>query len=524
MKEFKSTSFLKGTLALSISVIVTKIIGVGFKVPLSYLLGDSGMGYFNTAYAIYGFFYILCTAGVPKAMTLVLRGQSADETEGDNSLYILRSALRLFGVIGLIATLINIICAPAIAGFIGNKKALLSIFAIAPSILFVSLSGVLRGYLNSYEKLTNIAVSQLLEGAVKLVIGLLLAYLGVIKNMPVNVISALAILGITIGSIISFVYMANSIFNSKTIPKVRQNYTYLDVRVKGEMLKIALPIALCSSLLNLSSTLDLAIIIKRLIKSGYSEFYANSLYGNYTTLAIPMFTLVISVLAPLATSYMPRLSTYASKGERDNFRGELNKLLTVTVLISVPASLAFFFYSFDLLDVLFSVQSSAIGAEMLIFLSMGICFITVLTVINTALESRGRICITVFSLLLGAATKIVISYFFIGRASIGILGAPLGTVVSYAVSLFVSLFALELSGIKTHALSVILTTYAVGITAFYPLYKLIYSTGIGKQSFASMLLALSLSGLIYGGIMLVLHLVICKSRMFNLHKKASYQL
>ena len=519
MKTSKDTSFLKGTLALSISVIITKVIGVAFKVPLSYLLGDSGMGYFNTAYAIYGFFYILCTAGVPKAMTLVLRGHDADEKGNGNSLYILTSALRLFGTIGLIATLINIIFAPALVGFIGNKKALLSILAISPSILFVSLSGALRGYLNSYEKLVNIAVSQLIEGGIKLVIGLLFAYFGITKNMPVNVISALAILGITLGTAISFLYMLISVYCSKSISKAKQNTIFATRKISKEILKIALPIALCSSLLNLSSTLDLAIIIKRLIKSGYSEIYANSLYGNYTTLAIPMFTLVISVLAPLATSYMPRLSSSAARGKDVDFRAELNKLLTVTVLISVPASLAFFFYSFDLLDVLFSVQSSAVGADMLIFLSMGVCLLTVLTVINTALESRGQIGITVFSLLLGALTKITISYLLIGRAGVGILGAPLGTVISYAVSLLVSLLALELSGVKTRTMAILLVAYLVGIISFYPPYKLVYSTGLGKQSFLSMMLALSVSGLVYGVIMLAIHILVCKKRMFNLHKK-----
>ena len=57
MKKDTNISFLKGTIALSLSVIITKILGVAFKVPLSYVLGDEGMGYFNTAYAIYGFFF-----------------------------------------------------------------------------------------------------------------------------------------------------------------------------------------------------------------------------------------------------------------------------------------------------------------------------------------------------------------------------------------------------------------------------------------------------------------------------------
>ena len=67
-----STSGLyKDAFILTVSTLLTKLIGVFFKIPLSYILGDEGLGYFNTAYSIYVFFYALCTAGVPKAITLL---------------------------------------------------------------------------------------------------------------------------------------------------------------------------------------------------------------------------------------------------------------------------------------------------------------------------------------------------------------------------------------------------------------------------------------------------------------------
>ena len=63
-------NMLIGAVSLTVSVFIVKLLGFLYKLPISRLLGDEGMGYFNTAYAIYGFFYILCTAGVPKAMTV----------------------------------------------------------------------------------------------------------------------------------------------------------------------------------------------------------------------------------------------------------------------------------------------------------------------------------------------------------------------------------------------------------------------------------------------------------------------
>lgn len=519
MKEERNVAFLKGTMALSVAVIITKVLGVAFKVPLSYVLGDEGMGYFNTAYAIYGLFYILCTAGVPKSLTLVLAENRNGKPSNDTDMEILKTGLSLFAKIGAFSTLLNIICAPVFADMVGNSKATLSIVAVAPALLFVSLSGVLRGYLNSSERLVTIAFSQLIEGAIKLVFGLLFAMLGVRNGASVSTVSALAILGITIGSALSYVYMFIATFYPNTDNKHRQKNNIEHRDVRRQILKNALPIALSSTLLNLSSTLDLTIIIKRLVGSGMSQEYANAIYGNYTTLAVPMFNLVIAVLAPIATSYMPRLSALHLKGYAANFTASLNKLLYVTLVISVPASLAFYFYSFDLLDVLFSVQSSALGAEMLIVLSLALCLLSSLTVVNTALESQGKMGGAVFSLLLGCAVKFAVSYVMIGADNVGILGAPIGTVVSYVISLAVSLLLLGRTGVRIYAVAKVIGIYMVAAVSFYPAYKLVYATSALGSSFISMIASLAISFVSYMLMLFALYVLLSKGRVFKMHKK-----
>ena len=523
MKDKGKNEFLKGTVTLSVSVIITKILGVAFKVPLSYVLGDEGMGYFNTAYAIYGLFYILCTAGVPKSMTIVLasyRGSSSGrESDGD----VLRTGLSLFAKIGAFSTLLNIVCAPAFALAVGNRSACASIIAVAPSILFVSLSGVLRGYLNSSERLFEIAVSQLAEGAIKLLLGLSLALLGVRLGASVSTVSALAIIGITVGSIISCLYMMVVVFCKNTNIKTRQNGAFERKSITGRILKNALPIAFSSALLNLCSTLDLTIIIKRLVASGMSEIHANAIYGNYTTLAVPMFNLVIAVLAPIATSYMPRLSALHHAGDTKALSEAVNRLLLITLIISVPASLSFYFYSFDLLDVLFSLQSSAVGAELLVVLSLALPMLSGLTVVNTALESQGRISATVISLASGCAVKLAVSYVTIGTERVGVLGAPLGTVVSYAVSLAVSLLFLDRRGVKTRAVGKIFGLYLLGLAAFYPPYRLIYSRSPAPSSFLDMFISLAVSLAAFSLLLPLLYLLFGQS-VFKMHKKQRYSL
>ena len=260
------------------------------------------------------------------------------------------------------------------------------------------------------------------------------------------------------------------------------------------------------------------IIIKRLTESGISESYANSLYGNYTTLAVPMFNLVVSVLAPVATAYMPKLSQSSIIKNREDFLRQANQLLFITIIVSVPASLSFYFYSFDLLDVLFTPQSSALGAEMLIILSTGLSLFTVLTVVNTVLESSGRVIITVVSLLAGSAVKLVSGYMLIGNTSVGIIGAPLGTVISYFVSLIISLAALETGGTKLHAILKLFGMTLIGIIAFYPPYKLIYSVNLFNVSFISMAFSIAVSCIAYISVIFIVHLLATKGTVFKMHK------
>ena len=58
-----SQGIISGAVSLTVATLIVKILGVLYKIPLANILGDEGMGYFNSAYTVYSFFYLLCTAG-----------------------------------------------------------------------------------------------------------------------------------------------------------------------------------------------------------------------------------------------------------------------------------------------------------------------------------------------------------------------------------------------------------------------------------------------------------------------------
>ena len=495
-------SFWSGTFSLALAVIFTKILGVMFKVPLSYILADEGMGYFNAAYSIYSFFYILSTAGVPKAVTLIISEYNS-EYNTDTSEGIVRVGMRFFLKIGLLLMLINIILAPMVSRWIGSPRSVYTMLAIAPAIVFVASSGVLRGFLNTRNMLTSVAISQVIEGAVKLVLGLVFAFIGQRLNMAVYMISALAVLGITAGCGLGALYLyvkSKKQFNCNVLGQTHD----IDARaIQKKMLKTALPISLSSSVISLAAILDMSVIMRRIMAMGISERYAVAIYGNYTTLAIPMFNLVIALITPLSVAFLPQMAKLHFKGDSLAFAYETEKLMKIGALISAPFALIFYFYSFDLLDVLFSVNSSAIGAELLTFLSIGVFFLSLLTMANTALEASGRIKIAVISLLLGSAVKITISYYLMSKPSIGILGAPLGSTVSYFFSLLISLFAFEIGGTRIHFLRRCLFIALISASSFVLPYFCVYKQNLLHNSFLSMIFSILASMVTYSVILFI---------------------
>ena len=191
---------IEGALSLTIATIVVKILGAIYKIPLSHVLGEEGMGYFNSAYTVYTFFFLLCTAGVPKAIMLLYANANEDSNKENK---ILRSALEFFAITGLAISVAFSLLSIPLSKLIGSPNAYLSMIFIAPSILFSAISGVFRGYFSAKVKFLHVAISQMIEGGGKLLFGTILATFSSHFNIPLSAISAFAILGATIGSLLS---------------------------------------------------------------------------------------------------------------------------------------------------------------------------------------------------------------------------------------------------------------------------------------------------------------------------------
>ena len=435
-KSKSDNTLLRGAAWLTLSTILLKIIGLIYKLPLSYILGDEGMGYFNSAYTVYIFFYIIGTAGIPKAISVLV---SKSEAEQEGSGYaVFKTAFLFFFALGVVLLMIFYFSATAFAKVIGNQKSVMAMYSIAPSILFVCAGGVIRGYLSGRMKFAPIAISELLSSVFKLGIGLLLARVAADAGKSLPIVSAYTIFGITIGSFVSLIYLAFVYVRNtqKTIVASQPPRKTI-----GDILKIAIPITLASAIGSIVNILDLTLVMNGLESSGFDSSIANVLYGNYTTLAVPMLSLVSTLISPITTALLPLLaSTLAADNRRAReHKVHLTTSFKFTSFITVPAFVCFSFFSKELLSIIFEEGSAVLGAPFLVALAPGVLVIGALMVVNTMLEATGKQSIALLSLLSGTIVKLILTVYLMHRTDLGILCAPIGTTASYLISYCISM-------------------------------------------------------------------------------------
>ena len=152
-KKNSTKLFFSGVLVLTITNLLVKVIGLMFKIPMNRIIGDEGMGYYNSAYTFYTYLYMVSTAGLPTAISIMISDSRANrQIKQVKKIY--KLSLLLFIVIGIVSTMIMFFGSGLMSKAIGAEPTKYSIMAIAPTLLFICICSALRGYFQGYQQMT----------------------------------------------------------------------------------------------------------------------------------------------------------------------------------------------------------------------------------------------------------------------------------------------------------------------------------------------------------------------------------
>jgi stage V sporulation protein B len=480
----KKQSFLYGSIVLIISVVITKVIGAVFRIPLANLLGGVGMGYYFAAYGVFMPVYAVTAAGLPSAVAKIV-AENAAAGHFANIKKIKRVSLIAFTAAGLFFTAVSVPAAFLFVKISDNPDALLAVLTILPAIFFGSVSCVLRGYYEGLRNMLPTAISQVIEAAAKLVLGLMLTI--IVLKMPtgdfagifgetsrIAAAAAAGIAGVTLSSAVSVIFLLlRGAFDEKFT--VSENKTQSAREILSPLLKTAVPIALGALVTNLTSLIDITTIIPSLkaaigesivpfmplMHAGVSKSeLAPFIFGSFTGLAVTVFTLIPSFTNMFGKSALPLIAESVKKNT-DVSENAKNVIFTAAAA-AAPGGVGIALLSSEILEFLFPARAAetAVASAPLTYLGFAVIFLCVSTALFTVLQAASRADIPLKIMLAGVAVKLVLNLALVRIPEIGIKGAAIATLVCYILIFILSLItAVKITKVKHIAYS--LTAIAV---------------------------------------------------------------
>ncbi len=505
-------SLVKGAAILAFAGILVKFMGAFFRIPLANFIGDVGMAYYSPAYSLYSFLLVFATTGIPVAISKMVSERYAvgQFSEAERVFKLSRSLMFAIGIIGF---LILYFFSDAIAELIHNPGSALSMKATAPALLLVPIMSSYRGYFQGMQEMAPTAASQVAEQLFRVVCGLALAKI-LMDEVYVRLAeteqergAAGGCFGASAGAaggllVMLILYIA---FGKNIRNRIKNDRTGKR-ESKGAILKkiaaIAVPITLGAAIMPIVNLIDSAIVMSRLLESGWEKTMAESLFGQLTGFAAPVIQFPQVLIQAIVVSLVPMVSAAARLGNKKELHGNISLGVRMAMIIALPAAVGMFVLAEPVLLLLYSTQrASAISAApCLQLLSIGFIFLASLTTFTGALQGIGRQVIPVRNLLIGVIVKLVITWTLTAIPVVNIRGAAVGTATAYFIAALLDFIALKkYSGVQLSAGFTVgkplLSAVVMGVFVFFAyrgLFFLLGSNGIAT------ILSVLIGVLVYG--------------------------
>ena len=442
MAKEQKQSFISGAAILAAAVAVTKVLGAVYKIPLGNLLDKEGMAHFYVAYNIYSLLLILSTAGLPLALSrLVAQAHALGRRNQERRVFAV--ALAIFLAIGLVCSGTMLLFPGQLASTLHDSLAADAIRALAPSVLFVCVISAIRGYTQGQGNMKPTALSQIIESAGKLVVGLSLAALLLRSGRSAHQAAAGAIAGVTVGSALSLAVLGVFLLTRRErrpgsdIPRSRR-------QIVGELLRIGVPVTIGAAGMSLITLLDQMLVMSTLQdKLGMSEAAATALYGEYT-FGMTLFHLPSSFIYPVTISLIPAIGAALARNEGAAAAAQTRTALRLTALLALPAGTGLSVLAGPILHLLYPAVPETADAAAVHLSTLGIAciFVCLMVVSGGVLQAYGHEYIPVLSLLCGGALKVVTNYLLVADPQVGIRGAATGTLCCYVLITLINLIAI----------------------------------------------------------------------------------
>ncbi|RRJ61793.1 polysaccharide biosynthesis protein [Paenibacillus oralis] len=407
----KKESFIKGTLILAGAALIARVLGLFQRVPLEHILGDVGNASYSQANAAYFMLLTLATAGIPSTLSKMVSERHA-LNRPDEARRVYHAALIFAAAAGVIMFALLFVMAPYYAQAAGVPESVVAIRALSPALLLFPLIAIIRGYLQGRNIMIAGGVSQVIEQIVRVVTGIVLAFLLFNWGFSGEDVAAGATFGAVLGGVAALIVMLY--FSVKMLRQDRGDRTpdaqpeekLPFKRIYAEIFKLSIPIVLTALAVPAVNFIDNSILKPLLsgqIGSGQAT-YILGILGNRAQ----MIAGIPPILAiALSQSLVPIISAAYARKDQEHLQRQVTLAMRVSVLTGMPIIVALGSAAYSVNGLLFSTRD---GSSIVALLTFATIFQITMMTSNSILLGVGKANQSMVHVAIGVVVKLAASY------------------------------------------------------------------------------------------------------------------
>ncbi|MBO6149354.1 MAG: polysaccharide biosynthesis protein [Lachnospiraceae bacterium] len=432
----KSHNFIIQGGILAIAGVITRIIGLFYRVPVTNIIGDEGNGYYAAAYQIYNIMLLISSYSLPLAISKVVSARYSRD-EYTNSARVFRGGLIFAFLSGGVACVLVFFGAEFFASHIMTEPmSAIALRIFAPTLLIVAVMGVIRGYFQGMGTMVPTAISQIIEQIVNAVVSIIAARALFSYGQKVAAIllneryapaygAAGSTLGTSTGALAGLCFLIFTlIVISASLRREMRWEENPSVEPMRGILKLifitAVPVILSTAIYNVSDVLDNGIFNKIMSLKGYEDT-KTGIWGIYSGKYRLLINVPVALSNAMCSSVVPTLAACMASDNRRQAKRKVFSAMRFTMLIAFPCTVGLGVLSEPIMSMLFKGDVK-LASELLRVGCITIIFTSISTLTNGILQGINHMELPVRHSIIALVIHVGALYVFLERLNLGIYG------------------------------------------------------------------------------------------------------
>lgn len=418
MKEKNNSDFLVQGSILAAASLLSRFIGILYRIPVTNLIGEDGLADYGNAFEIYNIVLILSSFSLPLSVSKLVAARNV-RREYQNSYRIFLGAMMFAITSGVSFTLILYFGADFFASVLFQMpSSAIPLKVLAPTILISAVMGVFRGYYQGKNTMLPTAFSQILEQIVNAIVSIVAAYFLMKKYRTSPEAGAYGAAGSTLGTctgalagllflVFVFCLYYPTIKRQCRRDRTSTNMSYM--QIFALLFYTIIPVILSQTVYQLSGVIDNGLFGHLMKQKGVALELRKTMLGVYTGKYRLLTNLPVAIASAVASSMIPSIVAARVKRDTKNLHHKIDRAIHFNMLLAFPSAVGMTVLAAPLVQLLFP-GSSPLAARLLQMGSIAIVFFALSTVSNAILQGMNLMQVPVVHSAISLVFHIVLVY------------------------------------------------------------------------------------------------------------------